>query len=142
MWGRRMTSPPRIGGLYNRARAASRGGVVGAIDIQNNFSIVEISAELARMCWPRSTGCIHKRGSKVSGRRDRRTARIHASPLRLASAASAAPRSAKNHDGSHLWQKKPTANRGKKGFLLPGAIPLARQVHPTLFLGVGPPRPS
>ena len=43
----------------------------------------------------------------------RRTARIHANPLRPASAASAPASSAKNH-GEPPWAEKPTANRGKK----------------------------
>lgn len=47
------------------------GRSVGAIDIQNNFSIVEISAELARACVGHAQqGCIHKRGESVGeGRR-------------------------------------------------------------------------
>ena len=45
------------------------GRSVGAIDIQNNFSIVEISAELAAHVHAQQ-GCIHKRGQGVGeGRR-------------------------------------------------------------------------
>lgn len=109
------------------------GRSVGAIDIQNNFSIVEISAELAAHVLATLNKGVFISGVKVSAKAaDETDSRIHANPLRPASAASAPASSAKNHV-EPPWAEKPTTNRGKKAFLLPGYNPLARHIQPPFF---------
>lgn len=112
------------------------GRSVGAIDIQNNFSIVEISAELAAHVLATLNKGVFISGVKVSAKAADETDSPHPrKPFAPASAASAPASSAKNH-GEPPWAEKPTANRGKKrASSFRGQSAGSAGTTPPLFLG-------
>ena len=130
------------------------GRSVGAIDIQNNFSIVEISAELAAHVLATLNKGVFISGVKVSAKAadETRPPAPGAAPVprchrpspagNAALPAPPAPRQVRQKTtGSHLGQKSLQRIAVKKGLPPSGGNPLARQVQPHPFFWVGLPTP-
>lgn len=113
------------------------GRSVGAIDIQNNFSIVEISAELAAHVLATLNKGVFISGVKVSAKAADETDSPHPrKPFAPGQRRQRPGKFRQKTTGEPPWAEKPTANRGKKrASSFRGQSAGSAGTTPPLFLG-------
>ena len=136
MWGRRMTSPPRIGGRHNRRErhpGAERRRYRYPEQLQYRGGY---PPSWPRMCWPRSTRVVFISGVKVSAKAADETDSPHPrKPFAPGQRRQRPGKFGKKTTGSHLGQKSLQRIAVKRASSFRGQSAGSAGTTPPLFLG-------